>query len=108
MIAACSGWMAGERGATLGMGGGGLLAAGGRDLRGATMKMAASWRSAVAWSVWIGPKGEVDVGFCSACTKAAAAVVAASADGFLGMAKLWGKNLTVRAMRSLRVAGIYV
>ena len=59
--------------------------------------------NAAAWSNWMVKNDVSGSGFCKACTRSCAATMTASAEEVVGIAKEWGKNSTVRAMRFLRV-----
>ena len=91
---------AGARGAGTEQGGVGAAAA-------VAEKMSDScWRARV-WESPKGAKGDASAGCSNASVSICAASFALSADDVVGMVRLWGKNSTVRAMRSFLVFVTY-
>ena len=69
-------------------------------------KISANYRSACICVCAMGENGVAGCGFRSAAVSSAAASRAASADVVAGMLYRYGKNSTVRAIRSARVFGM--
>ena len=68
-------------------------------------KMSANCLSAFTWASPMVVNGVLGCGFCRAAVRSRAASVTASAEEVVGIEKSFGKNSTVRAMRSPRVDG---
>ena len=92
---------AGARDGVASTGGGGAVAA-------VVKKISDScWRACV-WVLPKGANGDAGAGWSNASVSMRAASFALSADDVVGMVRSWGKNSTVRAMRSFLVFVTYM
>ena len=70
------------------------------------VKISANWHRTLSWASAIGAKGAVGCGLRRASVSCAAASQATFVEGVVGMLYRYGKNSTVRAMRSDLVLGM--